>query len=59
VFIRGGKNLRGGEAPLSSSLPSPAINICQDLSMLQAGEGFTLVPFMVSHSWRTTEVTTK
>jgi len=38
MFERG-KYFERGRSPLSSSLPSPAINICDDLSMLPAGEG--------------------
>jgi hypothetical protein len=34
-----GENLRGGEAPLSFLLPSPAMNILKQRSMYLAGEG--------------------
>jgi len=43
LFERG-REYERGLRPLSPELPSPAIIIRDDLSMLLAGEGFTLVP---------------
>jgi hypothetical protein len=39
ILFERGKEFERGLRPLSSKLPSPAINIFEDLSMSPAGEG--------------------